>query len=379
MNGTDKSAESEFGRRWPDLKVVLSHDWLTGMRGGERVLEILCRAFPGAPVLTLIHNPDAISDVINAHSVRTSWLQSVPGIMEHYRRFLPLFPAAIGRVRAPGADLLISTSHCVAKGVRVPPGAKHLCYCFTPMRYAWTFYEEYFGRNPLKGAVAKPLLAGLRAWDRSTSRRVDRFVAISRHVQNRIRDFYGRDSDIVYPPVDTDRWTPGPAPHGMFDLIVSALVPYKRVDLAVRAYAKLGYPLKIVGTGTGLAGLRATAPPNVEFLGRQPDEKLLDLYRSCRLLVFPGEEDFGIVPLEAQACGRPIVAFARGGALETVEAGVTGVFFEEQTEEALLAAVSECAARQWDPAAARSNAERFGVEQFVSGLAASVGGCLNSA
>jgi glycosyltransferase involved in cell wall biosynthesis len=355
-----------------ELNVVLCHDWLTGMRGGERVLEILCQAFPRAPIYTLIHNPAAVSAAINRHSIHASWLQRVPGIMRRYRGFLPLFPATIERFRLPPADLIISTSHCVAKGIRPPPGVPHLCYCFTPMRYAWLFQNEYLGRNPLKRALAAPLLAALRRWDRRASVRVDRFVAISRNVQHRIRDFYGRAADVVHPPVDTEHWTPAGPPLRGYDLIVSALVPYKRLDLAIRAYAQIGYPLKIVGVGSELARLRALAGPHVTFLGWQTDEQVLQLYRNCRMLVFPGEEDFGLVPLEAQACGRPVVAFARGGAEETVRHGVTGVLFAEQSERALTAAVTDCADRRWDRAAIRAHAEQFGVAPFVQGLAARI-------
>jgi glycosyltransferase involved in cell wall biosynthesis len=368
---------SRTPERWQGMRVVLCHDWLTGMRGGERVLERLCAAFPGAPILTLIHNRPAISDAINAHPVATSWLQSVPGIFARYRRFLPLFPAAVAALRVPRADLLISTSHCVAKSARPPPGMPHLCYCFTPMRYAWTFYEEYFGRGPLKALCARPVLAALRAWDRRTARRVTRFVAISRHVRDRIRAFYGREADVVYPPADLDFFTPGAAPPAAdFDLIVSALVPYKRVDLAVAAYTLTGYPLRIVGVGGELARLRAAAGPRVEFLEWQPDERVRELYRACRQLVFPGEEDFGLVPVEAQACGRPVIAYGRGGALESVVEGKTGVFFREQTVDALATTVEHGARTPWDPAVIRANAERFGVQPFLNGLAESIDRCL---
>ncbi|MCX6997305.1 MAG: glycosyltransferase [Kiritimatiellaeota bacterium] len=365
---------------WSGLSAALAHDWLTGMRGGERVLEHLCRGLPRAPIHTLLHNPAAISAAINAHPVTTSWLQRVPGIHRRYRWFLPCYPQAIGRMAPPNAAVLISTSHCVAKGLRTRPGAKHLCYCFTPMRYAWTFHEEYFGRNPVKRMAVSPLLAALRDWDRRNSDRVDRFVTLSRHVQDRIRRFYGRAADVVHPPVDTDFFTPGPEEsRGGYDLIVSALVPYKRVDLAVRAYCRLGWPLKIAGTGTDYEALRRLAGPRTEFLGWQSDEQLRDLYRGARLLLFPGEEDFGLVPLEAQACGRPVVAFARGGVLETVLAGETGVFFDEQTETALLAAVETAAAQRWSRAAIRRQAERFTPQQFVDGLARSLERCLAGA
>ncbi|MBN1674275.1 MAG: glycosyltransferase [Kiritimatiellae bacterium] len=360
-----------------DLELALSHDWLTGMRGGERVLEILCRWFPSAPIHTLLCSPDSISDVLRGRRIVTSRLQRVPGIAKHYRYFLPLLPAVIGRMQPPAAELLISTSHCVAKGLRVRPGTKHLCYCFTPMRYAWLFYDEYFGRNPFKKAVVKPLLAWLRRWDRAASGRVHRFVAISEHVRKRIRAFYGRDADVVYPPVNTAQFTPGdPDAPQDYDLIVSALVPYKRVALAVQAYNRLGRPLRIVGSGTQYQQLQALAAPNVRLLGWQPDEAILALYRGCRALVFPGEEDFGIVPLEAQCCGRPVIAYAQGGALETVDPERSGVFFHEQTEQALIDAVETALSRRWDPAAIRAHAERFGIQRFVDGLAASIRACL---
>lgn len=367
-----------FPESWGRLKVVLSHDWLTGMRGGEKVLELLCAGFPSAPVFTLLSNPPAVSDTIRAHAITTSWLQLVPGVARWYRNLLPFFPAAIGSLKPPPADLVISTSHCVAKGLRRPTGAKHLCYCFTPMRYAWSFYDEYFGRNPLKKAVIKPVLNRLRDWDRRTSGQVDVFVTLSKHVQHRIKEFYGREAQVVYPPVDTEFFTPGAAQPAAFDLIVSALVPYKRIDLAVRAYNRLGYPLKIAGTGTEYAALKRTARPNIEFLGWQSDEQIRDLYRSCRCLVFPGEEDFGIVPVEAQACGRPVVAYGRGGLLESVAENVSGIFFSWQTEDALLEAVEACAGTRWDPSEIRRNAERFAVQRFVDGLDASLQACLKA-
>ena len=271
-----------------------------------------------------------------------------------------------------GVDLIISSSHCVAKGLRPPPGVPHLCYCFTPMRYAWLFHDEYLGGNPLKKLLARPVLAWLRQWDRKASTRVSRFVGISDHVRDRIQRFYGRDSDIVFPPVDLDRWTPDFQPAGDFDLIASALVPYKKIDVAIAAYNRNGRKLKVVGTGTEYAALKAVAGPTIEFLGWQSDADLLDLYRRCRLLVFPGEEDFGIVPLEAQACGRPVVAYGRGGALETVKEGVSGVFFNQQTPESLLAAIATCAAQTWNPEAIRTHAEAFSNQAFINGIDESI-------
>ncbi len=367
-------------------KVVLVHDWLTGMRGGERVLESLCRMFPDAPIYTLLCNFAAVSDLIRRHAIKTSWLQTVPGISRFYRYFLPFFPRAIESLRPVEAGLVISTSHCVAKGFCPPPGARHLCYCFTPMRYAWLFYEEYFGANYLKKKTLQPMLQNLREWDRVASERVTRFVALSRHVQKRIEEFYGREADVVYPPVQTAFWTPEAGIAGAsarpgrelggYDLIVSALVPYKKIDLAVRAYAQYGYPLKIVGTGTEYRRLRALAGEQTEFLGHLDDGAIRDLYRRCRMLIFPGEEDFGIVPVEVQACGRPVVAFGRGGTLETVVANKSGVFFEEQTPEALLDAVERCASAVWDPALIRAQAEKFSEAAFIKGMNDSISLCL---
>lgn len=354
----------------------MAHDWLTGMRGGERVLEWLCRGFPDAPIYTLIYHPAAVSDTINAHRVRPSFLQRIPRIERHYRYWLPLFPAAISTLRAEPADLVISTSHCVAKGLRPPRGARHLCYCFTPMRYAWTFHDEYFGRG-WKRRLAAPLLAALRRWDVAANARVDRFVTLSGHVRDRIRRFYRRDAAIVYPPVDTDFFTPGTPPPdaGTYDLIVSALVPYKRLEIALEAYGRLGFPLRVVGVGTEMERWRRLSPPNVAWLGRRTDEELRALYRGCRLLVFPGEEDFGLVPVEAQACGRPVVAFRRGGVCESVVDGLTGVFFDRPEASSLADAVRQASALRWNPAAIRAQAETFSPQRFIDGMTRAMAEC----
>lgn len=358
----------DYPDKFKDKAALLCHDWLTGMRGGEKVLEILCNWFPSADICSLICNPESISESIKRHRIHTSRLQRFPGVFNNYRHLLPFFPSAARSINMPAADLMISTSHCVAKGFPKPSGARHLCYCFTPMRYAWLFQNEYLGRNPIKRILAAPVLAAMRKWDANANSNVDLFVAISNHVRDRIRDFYGRDAEVVYPPVDTETLTPIENGSSSFDLIVSALVPYKRVDLAVETYRSLGTPLKIAGIGSGLAALKAKASPNVEFLEWQSDSQILDLYRNCRMLVFPGEEDFGLVPVEAQACGKPVVAFAKGGALETVAEGESGVFFREQSPESLADAIRSCAARKWDSKAIRSNAERFSTRRFVEGL-----------
>jgi glycosyltransferase involved in cell wall biosynthesis len=244
------------------------------------------------------------------------------------------------------------------------------------MRYAWLFYEEYFGTNPVKKALLAPVLAALRRWDRRSSQRVDRFVAISTCVRDRIRQFYGRDADVIFPPVDTDRLTPGGNNAWSYDLIVSGLSPLKRIDLAVTVYNRTGVRLKIIGAGTLMERLRGMAKPNIEFLGWLGDDAVRELYRGCRMLVFPGVDDFGLAPVEAQACGRPVVAFAQGGALDTIVEGVTGVLFHEQTAESLSEAVEKCASMDWNRAAIRARAEYFGIDRFRRELAVSIERCM---
>lgn len=357
-------------------RVVLAHDWLTGMRGGERVLSLLCEQFPQADLFTLIHKQGAVDQMITQHVAGTSWLQKIPWISRYYRYALPFFPSAIEGINVPDTDLIISTSHCVAKGITVRKGVKHLCYCFTPMRYAWVFYEEYFGNNPAKKWLLNIILKQLQNWDKKTADHVTRFVAISRHIQNRIKKYYGRESDVVYPPVDVERLFGNGLPSEPFDLIVSALVPYKRIELAVNAYNQLGFPLKIVGTGSEYRALRKAAGKNIEFLGWLHDDRIRELYQRCRCLIFPGEEDFGIVPVEVQACGRPVVAYAKGGALETVRDGITGVFFHKQNKESLIDAVERCVSVSWDASVIRKNAESFSREHFLIGLNNSIQSCL---
>lgn len=367
-------SELQYPAEWKNWSVALCHDWLTGMRGGERVLELLAEGFPDAPIQTLIHNESAISRTINRHTINTSGLQNIPGVMRNYQKFLPLMPLLIKRLKPEGYDLAISCSHCVAKSLPTPPETKHLSYCFTPMRYAWLFHEEYFP-NPVKRSLLQPALSALRTWDRNTAHRVDRFVAISEHVRKRIEQFYGREADVVYPPTDTAYFTPDGTPREEFDFIISAMVPYKKVDLAIETYTRSGFPLKVMGIGSGLDDLKRIAGPNVEFLGRQPDEVLRDYYRRCRFLIFPGEEDYGIVPVEAMACGTPVIAYNRGGATETVN-DESGVFFSEQTPQGLQAAIDEATKRSWDHPAIRRRSETFDEQAFINGIHSSIIQCL---
>jgi glycosyltransferase involved in cell wall biosynthesis len=340
------------------------------MRGGEKVLEALGELFPSADILTLVHVPGSISPRIARHRIRASWISRLPGIRRYYRACLPLFPSAIEQFNTDRYDLVISVSHCAAKSIVATRG-RHLCYCLTPMRYAWDQFEEYFGPARV-GRTASlalaPILAHLARWDRATAARANRYVAISQYVARRIGRYYNREASVVYPPVDTAFYTPdGSQPDRAF-LIVSALVPYKRLEVAIQAAARARVPLRIAGSGPEEARLRREAArtgANVEFLGRVDDERLRTLYRGAAALVFPGEEDFGIVPVEAQACGRPVIALGRGGALETVVDGVTGILVDEPDVDAFADAMNATATRTFDPTAIRAHAERFSRKRFL--------------
>jgi glycosyltransferase involved in cell wall biosynthesis len=353
--------------------VALVHDWLTGMRGGERVLEELVGLFPDADVFTLVHVPGATSAVIDARPIRTSFLSRIPGIGRHYRMWLPLFPTAIERLDLSGYDRVVSCSHAVAKGVRTPDRAHHVCYCLTPMRYVWDQQQAYLGRG-VKRLAAAPLTAYLRRFDRRTSscERVDRFVSISTAVQERIARHYGRESRIVHPPVATDRIRPSGADPQDFDLLVGGFVPYKREDVAIEAFRRLGRRLVVAGDGPGRRRLAAGAPENVVFVGRVSDSELTRLYADCRALVHPQDEDFGIAAVEAQAAGRPVIALGRGGARDTVRplggagATPTGIWFDDQNPGSLEQAVHvfEKQEAEFDPQAIRRWAEGFSRERF---------------
>ena len=351
------------------MRVALVHDWLTGMRGGEKVLEGLCELFPDADVFTLFHHAGSVSPAIERHRIHTSWLQRLPCASRHYRRFLPLFPSAIERFDLGGYDFVISSSHCVAKSV-IPSGrARHLCYCHSPMRYAWDQFDAYFGVDRVGYAasrwVYRPIMTRLARWDAATAGRAHRYVANSRHVAGRIARYYNRTASVVYPPVDTTFYCPAAVSPESHFLIVSALVPYKRIDLAIEGCRRAGARLRIVGDGPERQRLERLAGSDVTFLGALPDESVRDEYRRALALLLPGEEDFGIVPVEAQACGRPVAALARGGAVETVVDGETGVLFQELTVESIQGALERVARLHVDPARLRTHAAQFSRERHM--------------
>lgn len=366
------------------MRVALVHDWLTGMRGGERVLEELVDLFPSSEIFTLVHVRGSVSAAIEArpiHAPRSGRTRIAGGL---YRYALPLMPAAVERIDLAGFDLVVSSSHCVAKGVRPPPGVPHLCYCHTPMRYVWDQFDEYFGpgraSRPVRAAM-RLLAPRLRAWDRGSADRVTTFLANSEHVRRRIERCYGREAAVVHPPVDVERFTPAPRREDFY-LSLGALVPYKRVDLAVDAMTRLGRPLVVVGDGPGARDLRRRAGPTVTFLGRASDAEVADLLGRCRALVHAGVEDFGITLVEAQAAGAPVLARGAGGALETVVDGDrppaerTGVLFDRPTPDALIDAVLRLEATRFQPETLRASALRFTRERFRASMRAHVDAAL---
>ena len=356
------------------MRVALVHDWLTGMRGGEKVLELLCHRYPDADIFTLFHVAGSVSPSIERHRIVTSSLQKLPFAERHYRRYLPLYPTAIEQFDLDPYDLVLSVSTCAAKSVVVPGRARHICYCNAPMRYAWDQFDAYFGPDRV-GAFASrciygPILRHLARWDAATAARVGRFLANSRNIAGRIRRYYNREATVVYPPVETTFYHPDSTAPGQHFLIVSALVPYKRIDVAIEACHRVGARLRIIGDGPDRVRLERQANGQVDFVGRATDEAIRDEYRRARAVLLPGEEDFGIVPVEAQACGRPVVAYARGGALETVVADETGVFFDRLDGAALATALERVATLRWDADRVRSNALQFSRERHEEAMRA---------
>ncbi len=367
------------------MNVALVHDWLTGMRGGEKCLEVFCELFPAADLFTLVHVPGSVSPTIERHHIHTSLLQHLPGSARHYRWYLPLMPTAIEAFDLSAYDVVLSSSHCVAKGAISRPDALHVAYLHTPMRYVWDLWPQYFPpTGPLSRYVVPLMLNYLRTWDTTSAQRVDHFLANSQFVAQRIAKYYRRRATVVYPPVDTEFFTPGDE-RGDYYLMVTALVPYKGVDLAIQAFNALRRPLKIIGSGPLAAQYRALAGPHIELLGWRSNAELRQYYAACRAVIFPAQEDFGIVPLEANATGRPVIALGQGGALETVipandtqSLGAlrpvadrghppTGVLFAPRTPAALQEAVRFFEAHEtlFCPEALRQHAQQFDRRLFA--------------
>lgn len=362
-------------------RVALAHDWLNQYGGAERVLEVFKALFPDAPVFTSMLAPDAMPPVYQAWDIRTSYLDRWPMVKQRHQAFLPFYPSAFASLDLGGYDLVISNKSAFCHGVRKPAGARHVCYCLTPTRFVWNFsdYVAHEDKGRLARAVVPLLLNRLRAWDYAAAQEVDRFIAISRAVRDRVRRYYGRDAAIIYPPVDVARYAEAAAsgqPGGAGDpycLVVSRLIPYKRVDVAIEAFNRLKRRLVIIGDGRDRPRLESLAGPTIEFWGRLPDAEMRRAMAGCQAFIFPGLEDFGLTPVEAQAAGRPVIAYAAGGALDTVVPGLTGALFSPQTAEALAATVAATDMSRFDPSVCQANAARFDVSVFRARLAQFLG------
>ncbi len=360
------------------MKVAIIHYWLVGMRGGEKVLEALCEMYPQADIFTHVYVPEMVSDRIRQHNIIPTFINSLPRAARMYKTYLPLMPLALEQLDLRGYDLIISSKSGPAKGIIAPPDALHVCYCHTPMRYIWNMYHIY---RDSAGRVARlvmpPLTHYLRMWDVTSAARVDSFIANSATVARRIHRYYGANSVVIHPPVDTDAFSiVAPSELDDYYLMAGELVSYKRPDLAVAAFNEMKLKLVVIGGGDMLDEIRRLAGPTVTVLGSQPFDVLKQHYARCRALIFPGEEDFGMVPVEAMASGRPVVAFGQGGATETVAKGLSGVFFAEQTVGAISSAVRSLAAIEIDPKKIAAHASQFGRDQFFQKMRAHIDGLL---
>lgn len=354
-----------------EAKVALVHDWLTGQRGGEKVLEVFAEVFPDAPIYTLFHLPGCQIREIEKKTIVTSFLQRLPFLEKRYRFYLPLFPLAAELFDLQEYDLVISSSHCVAKGIIPHSDSLHICYVHSPVRYAWNQYFLYFSTDRLNffsRISIPPIIHYLRLWDESSSHRVDHFIANSKNVARRIQKYYRRQAKVIPPPVDTQFFQPAEEQEDYY-LIVSALVPYKRIDFAIEAFNRTGETLKIVGRGPDYKKLKKRARPNIEFLGSLEAIELLSVYQRAKALILPGEEDFGITSLESQSCGIPVIAYGRGGALETVIPGETGLFFYEFNVESLLDVLDKIRGLEFNKTKVRDNALNFSRDKFKERVA----------
>ncbi len=348
------------------MKIAIAHDWLTNMGGAEKVVINFTELYPNAPVYTTVYNQENLDSELQNIDVRTTFLQKIKGANKKHQNLLPLMPMAWEQLDFNGYDVVLSSSSSCAKGLVTSPDTMHVCYCHTPMRYAWEFYNEYMEREKisfLKSKLIPIIMNYIRIWDVTSANRVDYFIANSENVAKRIRKHYRREAVVIHPPVRASYFNISEIDEDYF-LMVSRLVPYKRVDLAVEAFNELGLPLVVIGGGPQEDYLKSIAKDNVKILGRQSDEVIKEHYANCRAFIFPGEEDFGITPLEAQASGRPVIAFGKGGALETVVDGKTGLFFERQTKEDLIQAVEKFQKMTFDKQEIREHALKFDEEVF---------------
>lgn len=353
------------------MRLALVHDWLNQRGGAEDVLEALVDLYPTSPIYTSIYAPDLMPESYRAWDIRTLWLDKLPGIHNHHQLYLPLYPAAWGGLNLTDYDVILSNKSGFCHGLH--SNGLHICYCLAPTRYVWQL-ESYIAREgmgkPVEAAL-RPLVSQLKKWDYAAAQRVDHFIAISTDIQQRIQTYYERASVIIYPPVDTSRFQPANEVEDYF-LIVSRLIPYKRIDLAVQAATRLGLPLKIGGKGRDLDRLRAMAGPTVEFLGYVPDDALPNLMARCTAFLFPGLEDFGITPVQALAAGRPVIAYGGGGALDTVISGETGEHFHELTVDSLAEVMAGFDASRYNPARMRAHAMQFDTQVFNQQITAYV-------
>lgn len=361
------------------MKVALVHYWLVHRRGGERVLEALAELFPEADIFTHVFAPEEMQPDLLRHRIQTSFIQKFPGARKYYQYYLPFMPLALEQFDLRGYDLVISSESGPAKGVITGPETTHVCYCHSPMRYVWDMYPEYMASiSKWKRLLAAPMLHYMRLWDRLSADRVDHFVANSAFVAKRIQKHYRREADVVHPPVDVEQFS-ATRPRDDFYLMLGELTEYKRPDLAVQTLSELGRPLVVIGGGKEEKALRAMAGPSVRFLGRQSQEAVVDHLERCKALVFPGLEDFGIVPVEAMAAGAPVLAYGKGGALETVKDGETGLFFHEQSVGALKEVVLSFESRIQDFSSerCRAYAEGFSRERFLTQMREKIASCLS--